>query len=607
MADNLPEPKSRKESYLAKAAGMDVTVPEAPESREEQYLAAIAENGGGGGGGGGTTYTAGDGIDITDNTISVDTDTIQEKLTAGSNITISDDTISATDTTYSAFTGTDGTSAGTAGLVPAPATTDAGKFLKADGTWDTAGGGGAVKTLTTADYNYPTNTPDGIALWLLDEGQYLLDPESASIKYYYDGTSSLGVSQTVGVIVLKKPYSNRRGLIFETQGGSSQSYIIKGIDADGYNGERVLMSPTIVANLTSTSDSSALSASQGKVLKDLIDSLVIKNSGAPTTATVGTVGQLLEDTTNGKLYQCTAASGNTYTWTEVGAGGGGASGFTNGGTTAPTSATQGNVGDVYSYVDRSGSNPEPHLMVGNGDQTATTATAVLMSGVFDLSSNELVSPSSLKSYAEQELGVTVEEIYVLIQGGECTIGDSTSGTETIVPLSSLATNGLVLPQFVLDSVYTSIEIYFSGAPVTATGQMAVDGDLPVTNANTLLSFAEQKTSTTADFSQANPYILLNNYNDADGEWDMYFPDDSASPVTVTNTELGANGFTVPTGMQTGEIEIDFVQTGGYQWIDVVNSVVENRLNGLTIVSISQTDYDNLQTKDPNTLYIITGA
>lgn len=51
MADELPEPKSRKESYLAKAAGMDVTIPEKPESREEQYLNAIAEGGGGGGGG----------------------------------------------------------------------------------------------------------------------------------------------------------------------------------------------------------------------------------------------------------------------------------------------------------------------------------------------------------------------------------------------------------------------------------------------------------------------------------------------------------------------------------------------------------------------------
>lgn len=40
---------------------------------------------------------------------------------------------------YTDFVGTDGTAAGEAGLVPAPATTDAGKFLKADGTWDTAG------------------------------------------------------------------------------------------------------------------------------------------------------------------------------------------------------------------------------------------------------------------------------------------------------------------------------------------------------------------------------------------------------------------------------------------------------------------------------------
>lgn len=72
----------------------------------------------------------------------------QNTLTAGSNITISSDTISATDTTYSAFTGTDGTAAGTAGLVPAPATTDAGKYLKADGTWDTVSAGPTVVQTT---------------------------------------------------------------------------------------------------------------------------------------------------------------------------------------------------------------------------------------------------------------------------------------------------------------------------------------------------------------------------------------------------------------------------------------------------------------------------
>lgn len=38
------------------------------------------------------------------------------------------------------FTGTDGSVAGTAGFVPAPATTDGDKFLKSDGTWAEAGG-----------------------------------------------------------------------------------------------------------------------------------------------------------------------------------------------------------------------------------------------------------------------------------------------------------------------------------------------------------------------------------------------------------------------------------------------------------------------------------
>ena len=54
------------------------------------------------------SYTAGSGIDITNDVISVDTTTIQEKLTAGQNITISGNVISATgggSSSYSAGTG----------------------------------------------------------------------------------------------------------------------------------------------------------------------------------------------------------------------------------------------------------------------------------------------------------------------------------------------------------------------------------------------------------------------------------------------------------------------------------------------------------------------
>lgn len=73
----------------------------------------------------------------------------------------------------------------------------------------------------------------------------------------------------------------------------------------------------------------ALKGSQVKDLASRIktaDAKVKINAGAPTTSTVGTVGQLLEDTTNGKLYICTAVipgtdpDPDTYTWEEVGTG-----------------------------------------------------------------------------------------------------------------------------------------------------------------------------------------------------------------------------------------------------------------------------------------------
>lgn len=47
MSENLPQPESREETYLAKAAGMEVGTLPTPESRKELYLNAIAEGGGG--------------------------------------------------------------------------------------------------------------------------------------------------------------------------------------------------------------------------------------------------------------------------------------------------------------------------------------------------------------------------------------------------------------------------------------------------------------------------------------------------------------------------------------------------------------------------------
>lgn len=95
------------------------------------------------------TYRSFDTTNLTDSAFIYSARVIQDKITAGTNIQINGSTISATDTTYSDFTGTDGTQTGIAGLVPAPVATDAGKFLKADGTWGVAGGSGPTVVQTT--------------------------------------------------------------------------------------------------------------------------------------------------------------------------------------------------------------------------------------------------------------------------------------------------------------------------------------------------------------------------------------------------------------------------------------------------------------------------
>ena len=62
-------------------------------------------------------------------------DGLQNITAIGSNLSLTSGTLSATDTTYSDFTGADGSSAGTHGLVPAPTASDNVKYLKGDGTW----------------------------------------------------------------------------------------------------------------------------------------------------------------------------------------------------------------------------------------------------------------------------------------------------------------------------------------------------------------------------------------------------------------------------------------------------------------------------------------
>lgn len=104
-------------------------------------------------------YTSFDTTQPTDTTFYYSRRELQDKLTAGTNIQINGTTISATDTTYSAFGGATTQQAGSAGLVPAPTTSDPEKFLKGDGTWGTP-----VGKVYTAGTNIDISAQDVISV-----------------------------------------------------------------------------------------------------------------------------------------------------------------------------------------------------------------------------------------------------------------------------------------------------------------------------------------------------------------------------------------------------------------------------------------------------------
>lgn len=252
--------------------------------------------------------------------------------TAGSNVNISDqNVISATDTTYSAFTGTDGTAAGAAGLVPAPATTDAGKFLKADGTWDTAGGGSGPTVVQTTG----TSTTD-VMSQNATTSMVFADP---STKYQVQignnaVTSGTGATSIGGAVIGTGNYSVAIGNSTRTTGANSVA-LGSGADASqkgqfdistSFGGSTLGYNDTQYRLLTGLYDGQ--SAHDAATYGQVISYSAINGAGAPTTATEGKyVGQLYYDTTNETMYFLktidTTTAPATYTWEALGGGGGG--------------------------------------------------------------------------------------------------------------------------------------------------------------------------------------------------------------------------------------------------------------------------------------------
>lgn len=227
-ADSAFVPQTRKVNN--KALSSDITLAASDVSAlsdSTKYGASIDTSG--------TTLTL---KDQDGNTL--DTATTQDTTySAGANVTISaSNEISATDTTYSAFTGTDGVSAGTSGLVPAPATTDAGKFLKSDGTWDTAGGGGGDSVYSPKT---TSNNSEGGAVYIgnKDLSQVVqVDPTTTDQNYKYFWALPTGGSPNANSLI---PKAGTLNILGHVESGNDYGVAL------GYNSELGLYTGASVA------------------------------------------------------------------------------------------------------------------------------------------------------------------------------------------------------------------------------------------------------------------------------------------------------------------------------------------------------------------------
>lgn len=166
-----------------------------------------------------------------------------------------DTTIEVSDTTYSNFTGTDGVSAGTSGLVPAPATTDTDKFLKSDGTWATAGGGGGGDTVYSDKSTSNSSTGGAVYIGNLDSTQAEQpDPTTTDnhYRYFWALPQSNGAIPTEGSVNMLGDKASQYGITLGlSASGAANTYYSITIGT-GANANNSYANSAIAIGLNST-------------------------------------------------------------------------------------------------------------------------------------------------------------------------------------------------------------------------------------------------------------------------------------------------------------------------------------------------------------------
>ena len=165
-----------------------------------------------------------------------------------------------------------------------------------------------------------------------------------SVFYRLTLPSAVG-SLAAGVYDFEVIYYNTAAVI-SSMTGYSGNIVLAGFATHVSSGTSYFEMRTLATSSDLANKQDLIDANH-KLSADLIDNsnstskTYETGTGAPTTSTTGTVGELYVDSNTGKVYVCTDTTGGTYTWEEVG----GTSAQT--GSTAPTTSTSGDIGQVY--------------------------------------------------------------------------------------------------------------------------------------------------------------------------------------------------------------------------------------------------------------------
>lgn len=161
---------------------------------------------------------------------------------------------------------------------------------------------GLARELTTDDYNWPTTgTKTGVALWLLEPGMYLTP---SGIVGYLEANVTTN-SQSLYMVSQHTNYGTP--IVSYYYSSSDREYgNIRTVNSAGLVTQSKLYLAVPVDNLNSTSTGSPLSANQGKVLKGLIDAIVVPtqtsdltNDGSDGTSTYVEADELATVATSG--------------------------------------------------------------------------------------------------------------------------------------------------------------------------------------------------------------------------------------------------------------------------------------------------------------------